>query len=93
MNNHPLRLKNLSEAIIVQSVEDLWSPTHKKDSTDFFMGEGFRLASEMAGMSAVDRLRLLLMLRRCGQKVWSPIVLKNTTGSARILLNIYREMI
>ena len=69
MNNHPLRLKNLSEAIIVQSVEDLWSPTHKKDSTDFFMGEGFRLASEMAGMSAVDRLRLLLMLRRCGQKV------------------------
>ena len=69
MNNHPLRVKNLAEAIIVQSVEDLWSPLHRKESTDFFTGEGFRLASEMAGMSAVDRLRLLLMLRRCGQKV------------------------
>ena len=68
MNSHLMRLKNLAEAIIVQSMEDLWNRNHKKESSQFFMGEGFRLASEMAGMSAVDRLRLLLILRRCGQK-------------------------
>jgi hypothetical protein len=63
-----MRLKNLAEAIIVQSMEDLWSPIHKEESMDFFMGEGFRLSSEMAGMSAAHRLRLLLILRRSGQK-------------------------
>ena len=63
-----MNLKHLAEAVIAQSVEDLWSTTHKNEGIDFFMGEGFRLASEMARMSAVDKLRLLLMLRRCGRK-------------------------
>ena len=47
-------------------MEDLWSPIHKKKSIDFFKGEGFRLAAEM---SAVDKLRLLLILRRWEKKV------------------------
>ena len=68
MNNHFMRLKNLAEAIIAQSMEDLWSPIHKRESIDFFMGESFRLTSQMAGMTAVDRLRLLLLLRRSCQK-------------------------
>ena len=63
MNNHLTGLKNLAEAVIVQSMEDLWNRNHKKESADFFIGEGFRIASEMAGMSAVDRLKLLLILR------------------------------
>ena len=50
-------------------MEDLWSPIHKKKSIDFFKGEGFRLAAEMAEMSAVDKLRLLLILRRWEKKV------------------------
>lgn len=69
MNNHPFSLINLAEAIILQSMEDLWSPIRKKESIDFFKGEGFRLAAEMAEMSAVDKLRLLLILRRWEKKV------------------------
>jgi hypothetical protein len=61
-------IRNLAEAVILQSIEDLWDKNHKSDCLAFFKGEGFRLASEMAGMSAADKLRLLLMLRRCGQK-------------------------
>ena len=63
-----MSLKNLAEAVIAQSVEDLWNPIHKRKCIEFFTGEGFRLASEMARMSTVDKLRLVLMLRRCGKK-------------------------
>lgn len=69
MNNHPISLINLAEAIILQSIEDLWGPIHKKESIDFFKGEGFRLAAEMAEMSAVDKRRLLLILGRWEKKV------------------------
>ncbi len=69
MNNHPISLINLAEAIILQSMEDLWGPIHKKESIDFFNGEGFRLAAEMAEMSAVNKRRLLLILRRWEKKV------------------------
>jgi len=68
VNNHPISLMYLAEAIILQSIEDLWSPIHKKKSIDFFKGEGFRLAAEMAEMSAVDKLRFLLILRRSEKK-------------------------
>ncbi len=57
-------LKALAEAVILQSIEDLWSTTYKKESIEFFRGEGFRQCADAAGMGVVDRLRLIRMLRR-----------------------------
>ena len=57
-------LKNLAEAIILQSIEDLWSRTHQQESIEFFAGEGFRHCADMAGMGVVDRLRIMRLLRK-----------------------------
>jgi hypothetical protein len=56
-------IKALAEAIILQSIEDLWSSTHKKGSIEFFRGQGFNQCADAAGMNVLDRLRLIRMLR------------------------------
>jgi len=58
------RLAALAEAIILQSLEDLWSKTQKNKSLAFFTGEGFQICAEMAGMKVMDRIRLFGLLRR-----------------------------
>lgn len=57
-------LKHLAEAIILQSIEDLWSMTHRRKSIEFFSGDGFNHCADIAGMKVVERLRLLGMLRK-----------------------------
>lgn len=56
-------LKALSEAIILQSMEDLWTRSYRKESIKFFLGEGFRECADIAGMKVVDRLRVVKMVR------------------------------
>jgi hypothetical protein len=75
------RLKNLAEAIILQSIEDLWSKTHQKESIEFFTGEGFRHCADMADMSVVDRLRIIRMLRKVNAEAFAP---RHTQTLARI---------
>ncbi len=59
-----VRLKALAEAVILQAMEDLWSSTYRKESLEFFEGEGFAHCAELAGMTVVERLKLIRMLRR-----------------------------
>jgi hypothetical protein len=58
------RLKTLAEAVILQAMEDLWSDTHREKSIEFFEGNGFTHFASLAGMGAVERLRLGKMLGR-----------------------------
>jgi hypothetical protein len=58
------RLAALAEAVILQTLEDLWSKAHKKRSLAFFTTEGFHICADIAGMKIADRLRLLRLLRR-----------------------------
>jgi regulator of replication initiation timing len=60
---HRKRLAALAEAIILQSLEDLWSKTQKNKSLAFFTGEGFHICAEMAEMKVMDRIRLFGLLR------------------------------
>ncbi len=53
------RIKVLAEAILLQLMEDLWIDKEMSDSMDFFIGEGFRICSEIAGMSSDDKVRIL----------------------------------
>ncbi len=56
------RIKELAEAILLQSMEDLWIDEARSNCIDFFCGEGFHICSEMAGMSSDDKAKLLNMV-------------------------------
>jgi hypothetical protein len=58
-------LRDLSEAIILQSAADLLSTPNEEETVEFFSGEGFRLCAEMAKMSHDDKLTFLEMLAEC----------------------------
>ena len=56
------RLKSLIEAVILQAFDDLWSQSNRKQSMEFFKGEGFSLAVKAVGMQARDQIRLRRMI-------------------------------
>ena len=60
--------RSLAEAVILQSIEDLWHPVRKKGSLLFFEGDGFVLCSEIAGIGYIKRLAMLRMLAEAGSK-------------------------
>jgi hypothetical protein len=55
-------IKNLAEAIILQSMEDIWVAAYRKDSRDFFSGDGFKICSEIAGLDAVKQFKVLNLI-------------------------------
>ena len=64
-NSH---VRSLAEAIILQSIEDLWHPVCKKGSLMFFEGDAFTRCSEIAGISYIKQLAMLRMLANAGTK-------------------------
>ncbi len=55
---------SLAEAIILQTMEDIWDSRYMTESILFFRSEGFSLCAEMAGLSAIEQIRLLNMMRK-----------------------------
>ncbi len=55
-------LRDLSEAIILQSASDLLGAPNDEEALEFFSGEGFRMCAEMAKMKHDDKLEFLNML-------------------------------
>ncbi len=55
----PVAQIRLAEAILLQSLEDLWIDEERSNCIDFFSGEGFRMCSEIAGMSSDDKVKML----------------------------------
>ena len=49
--------KSLAEAIILQTMEDLWDEKERADAVRFFDGDGFSACSEIAGMNFFEQLR------------------------------------
>jgi len=58
-----LNIKGLAESIILQSFEDLWIKNYRKDSENFFTGDTFCLCADIAGMSALDQIKMLYMVK------------------------------
>ena len=56
------------EAIILQAIEDLWSPVHRKESIEFFTGEGFAICARIVGMGLYQKLRLIHVIKKAIQK-------------------------
>ena len=55
---------SLAEAIILQTIEDIWDSRYMTESILFFQSEEFPLCAEMAGMTALEQIRLLNMLKQ-----------------------------
>jgi hypothetical protein len=56
-----MRISHLAEAIILQSIQDLWDKGHRKGCIEFFTGEDFRTCAALAGMSTSDQIKILNM--------------------------------
>jgi hypothetical protein len=65
-----LKLKSFGESIILQSIEDLWNPLHRKQSIRFFKGKGFGFCAEIAGMGRESRDGIMSLLERIGISHW-----------------------
>ena len=61
-------VRSLAEAVILQSIEDLWNPVYKRGSLRFFENDGFELCSEIAGIRYIKQLAMLRMLANAGPK-------------------------
>jgi hypothetical protein len=55
---------SLAEAIILQTMEDIWDSRYITESILFFQGEGFSLCAGMAGLTAIEELRILNMMEK-----------------------------
>lgn len=60
--------RKIAEAIILQAVEDLWVPVHRKESIEFFTGEGFAICARIVGMGLYEKLRLILLIKKSMRK-------------------------
>jgi hypothetical protein len=63
-----MKMRNLAEAIILQSVEDLWDAKQKDDCLTFFYGESFGMCAEMAGMNTHEQERMLKLVSASAQE-------------------------
>src|SRR4030042_4405707 len=57
-------VRKLAESIILQAIEDLWNSekNERRSSFAFFLGNGFSLCSDLAGISVSDRRKLFSMI-------------------------------
>ncbi|NTU41605.1 MAG: hypothetical protein HGA78_00840 [Nitrospirales bacterium] len=53
------KVRRLAEAIILQSLTDLWDPDMREKSMAFFYGEGFRICAEIAGIGPEGRRQIM----------------------------------
>ena len=51
--------KSLAEAVILQSLEDLCNPQHRKESRDFFEGDGFKVFAEIADLHTLKKYKII----------------------------------
>ena len=59
-----MALKSLVEGIILQSFADLWITEENEDCIKFFMGEGFKICADIAGINLHDQVKLLDLANR-----------------------------
>ena len=56
-----MKVAHLAEAIILQSIDDLWDEEKRQGCIDFFTGEDFRTCAAIAGISTSDQIKILKM--------------------------------
>jgi len=68
-----MKVAHLAEAIILQSIDDLWDEEKRQGCIDFFTGEDFRTCAAIAGINTSDQIKILKMfggfMRASGRSV------------------------
>ncbi|MEJ2181940.1 MAG: hypothetical protein P8Y66_00265 [Nitrospirota bacterium] len=59
-----MSLRALSEAIILQQLEDLYDERHTAESLEFFSSEGFSQTAALLGLDARERMRIMALATR-----------------------------
>jgi hypothetical protein len=73
-----MKIRNLAEAIILQSVEDLWVAKQKDDCLTFFYGERFGMCAEIAGMNTYEQATMLQLVSASAQEnIYDTIYLRS----------------
>jgi hypothetical protein len=67
-NSQVLQAKKIAEAIILQAIEDLWSPIHKQESIEFFTGEGYALCAQILDMGLIEKLKIIQIIKKAQKK-------------------------
>lgn len=57
-----MSIKHLAEAVILQSLEDLWDPHYIEGSVEFFEGEGFKICADIAEINRFKQYKILHFL-------------------------------
>jgi hypothetical protein len=57
-----MNVEKLAQAVILQSIEDLWDERHREDCINFFSGEEFSICAGLGGMNVPDQIKLLNMV-------------------------------
>ncbi|HBG92287.1 MAG: hypothetical protein A3J81_06355 [Nitrospirae bacterium RIFOXYB2_FULL_43_5] len=65
--------KSIAEAVILQSMEDIYERGHMRESIEFFNGSGFELCAEIAGLTEREKTEILNIVRGAGFEVASAI--------------------
>jgi hypothetical protein len=76
-------IKSLSEAKILQAIEDSWIDEERERCITFFTGEEFNICAGMAVMNHDDKLKVLnLFLDIVRQSSETEVRISNTLGKA-----------
>lgn len=59
------RFALLAEAIILQTIEDLWNKKHSSSCKNFFFGDDFDICAKMAGMNTIEQIRIRSFVTKC----------------------------
>jgi len=78
-----MNIRNLAEAIILQSVEDLWNAKQKVECLEFFYGESFGMWAEIAGMNECEQAMMLQMVSASAQEnIYDTVCLRSFADHA-----------
>ncbi len=51
--------RSLAEAVILQSLEDMWNPLYREESKEFFKGNGFKIFAELADINSLKKYKIV----------------------------------
>jgi hypothetical protein len=55
--------RSLTEAIVLQTIEDIWLPDRNEESMAFFIGDSFTDCAEILGLTHYERRKILELVR------------------------------
>jgi len=62
-------MESLAEAIILQSIEDLWLDKEKTNCLNFFAGEGFHICARLSGLDFDNQVKVLTLVKNISNKL------------------------